>query len=206
MSLQLLLALAGFAFASSVTPGPNNMMLLASGVNFGFGRSIPHMLGVSLGFVAMLVIVGLGLGQIILKSPQVHLVLKAASVAYLGWLAWRIATSGPITAEDATGTARPLSFIGAAMFQWVNPKAWAIALTAVAAYVQPADYLASLLIIAAVFALVNIPSIAIWTGFGVMLRGLLRDPRQVRVFNVAMALLLVASVLPVLFEHAPTPP
>lgn len=201
MALDLLLALAGFAFVSSITPGPNNMMLLASGVNYGFLRSIPHMLGVGFGFVAMLLIVGLGLGQVIMGNPGVHLTLKVASVAYLLWLAWKIATSGPVAIDGAQGSSRPMTFLQAALFQWVNPKAWAMALTAVAAYTQPTNYMQSLLMVGIVFGLVNIPSNATWTGCGVALGRVLRDPRHVRIFNVTMAVLLVASIVPTLIER-----
>lgn len=201
MALDLLLALAGFAFVSSITPGPNNMMLLASGVNHGFWRSVPHMLGVGCGFVAMVLIVGLGLGQLIIGNPQLHLTLKVVSVIYLLWLAWKIANSGPIATGSESDTGTPMTFLQAALFQWVNPKAWAMALTAVAAYTQPANYMQSLLIVGFVFGLINIPSIATWTGFGVALKQLLRDPVHVRMFNITMAVLLIASVIPALFER-----
>ena len=122
MTAELLLAFAGFAFVSSVTPGPNNAMLLASGVNYGFRRTVPHIAGISLGCVAMLILVGLGLGRLFAAVPQLYLILRYAGAAYLLWLAWKIATAGPMT--DQKAASRPMTFWQAAAFQWVNPKAW----------------------------------------------------------------------------------
>jgi len=198
MPLELFLALVGFAFVTSATPGPNTMMLLASGVNFGFKRTVPHILGVSCGFGLMLLIVGLGLGAAILASPAVATSLKIASILYMLWLAWRIANAGSPDAKDTRG--RPMSFIEAALFQWVNPKAWAIALAGVASYTVPASYGLSLAIFVAVFILLNLPIAAAWTGFGVGLRSFLADPVRLRIFNVTMALLLVASLWPLAKE------
>jgi threonine/homoserine/homoserine lactone efflux protein len=135
MNPDLLLALVGFAVVSSITPGPNNMMLLASGVNFGMRRTMPHMMGVCMGFTLMLVIVGLGLGAVIMTVPLLHTVLKYGSGAYLLWLAWSLATSGGLGGSQ-TG-ARPMRFIEAALFQWINPKAWVMAVTAMAVYTLP---------------------------------------------------------------------
>ena len=198
MPLELFLALVGFAFVTSATPGPNTMMLLASGVNFGFKRTLPHILGVACGFGLMLLIVGLGLGAAILASPTVASTLKIASVLYMLWLAWRIANAGSPDAKDTRG--RPMSFVEAALFQWVNPKAWAIALAGVASYTVPASYGLSLAIFVAVFILLNVPIAAAWTGFGVALRSFLADPLRLRLFNVTMALLLVASLWPLARE------
>jgi threonine/homoserine/homoserine lactone efflux protein len=201
LTLDLLTALIGFAFVTSVTPGPNNMMLLASGVNFGFRRTIPHMLGISLGFAGMLIALGLGLGQVFTHYPQLQTVLKVVSLLYMAWLAWKIATAGPTVAPMPTGTAEekgaPLSFLGAAAFQWVNPKAWTMGLGAISAYTVSGDYTRSLLIVGAVFAAVNLPTVSLWTLFGVGLRRWLTDPARVRVFNIGMALLLLASVAPI---------
>jgi len=199
MSFDLILALAGFAFVTSVTPGPNNLLLLASGLNFGYRRSIPHMLGVGIGFMVMLGLVGLGIGQVLLATPALDLALKVASMAYVLWLAWKIANAAPPEADEMAEAGRPMTFLQAAAFQWVNPKAWAVALAATAAYMLPVDNYASLLAMVVVFGLVNFPSISVWTGFGLMMRRLLRRPGWVRTFNIAMAVLLVFSMLPVLF-------
>lgn len=197
---ELLLALAGYAFVMSMTPGPNNLMLLTSGVNFGFRRTIPHMVGVGLGFIVMLVLVGLGIGQLLQANPTVYAALKYLSLLYMTWLAWRIARSGPINSDSAETVGEPLTFIQAALFQWLNPKGWAAALTATTAFTIPENFGPSLLIVAAVFAVVNVPSVTSWTAFGIALRGVLAAPRAVRVFNILMATLLMASMLPIAWE------
>ncbi|MFN3260849.1 MAG: LysE family translocator [Pikeienuella sp.] len=198
METDLLLGLAAFAFASSVTPGPNNMMLMASGANFGFRRTLPHMLGVALGFVAMAVLVGLGLMQVFARWPILHDILMVVSVAYLLWLAWRIANAAPKTAEAG---ARPMTFLEAAAFQWVNPKAWTMALTAVTVY-APDRSLAALAAVALIFGAINLPSVGSWAALGVLTRRALTTPARLRLFNRAMALLLVASLWPVLAPSA----
>ncbi|MDP3492052.1 MAG: LysE family translocator [Hyphomonadaceae bacterium] len=192
-----------FAFVSSITPGPNNLMLMASGTNFGFVRTIPHMLGVSLGFTLMIVLVGAGLAQIFELYPVAHTVLKYASCAYLLYLAWKIATSAPPGSKGAAEEkSRPMTFVQAALFQWVNPKAWTMALTAVSAYTLPANPVMSLLVVAAVFGAVNLPSVGSWTLMGMQLRRFLSDPLKLRIFNVTMALVLVATLYPVVFGPA----
>lgn len=200
LTAELFTALVAFAFVSSITPGPNNLMLMTSGTNFGFVRTIPHMLGVSAGFTLMIVLVGAGLAKIFELYPVAHLILKYASCAYLVWLAWKIATSPPPGAKkDIEAQARPMTFIQAALFQWVNPKAWTMALTAVSAYTLPADPIVSLMIVAAVFGAINLPSVGSWTLLGMQLRRFLSDPLKLRIFNVTMAVILVATLYPVVF-------
>lgn len=201
MPMDLLAALAVFAFVASATPGPNNLMLLASGVNFGFWRTIPHMLGVALGFTFMILVVGLGIAQVFAAVPRLYEVLKWVSTAYMLWLAWKIAMSGPVSAQaDAAG--KPMTFLQAALFQWVNPKGWAMALTGASVYTVPALYLLTLTIVAVVFGVICLPVVMCWASFGARMRGFLQDPARVRLFNIAMAVLLVASLVPVLmFEH-----
>ena len=196
MTYDLFLALALFAFVSSITPGPNNLMLMASGANFGFRRTIPHMLGVALGFVFMVLMVGVGLVQVFDAYPVSYTVLKAGSVAYLLWLAWKIAHAGPIKAGDEQGS--PMSFLQAAAFQWVNPKAWAMALTAISAY-TPDQTLTAIVLVGLVFGAINLPSVSSWTVLGQQMARLLTNPRRLRVFNWTMALLLVASLYPVIW-------
>ncbi len=196
MPAELLLALVAFAFVSSITPGPNNLMLLASGVNFGFRRSVPHMLGIGIGFTLMVALVGLGLAGIFTAWPPAQRVLQVVSVAYLLWLAWRIAQAEPPDPSVAP-RGRPLTFLQAAAFQWVNPKAWTMALGAVALY-APGQEVAAVLWVAAVFGLVNLPCISAWTVLGLGARRLIAQPARLRLFNRAMALLLVASLWPVL--------
>ncbi|EPH0528243.1 lysE type translocator family protein [Pseudomonas aeruginosa] len=199
LSVDLLLAFSLFAFVTSVTPGPNNTMLLASGVNFGFVRSIPHILGISCGFFIMVMAVGFGLGTVFEAYPVLYTILRYVGAAYLLYLAWKIATSGP-AGNDLEGRGKPLSYWGAAAFQWVNPKAWVMAVGAISTYTPLQGYFTNVVVISTVFALINAPTIGIWAGFGSMLRNVLRDPRWLRVFNVGMALLLVASLYPILAE------
>jgi threonine/homoserine/homoserine lactone efflux protein len=195
MTAEILLALLGFAFVTSITPGPNNLMLLASGANFGLWRTLPHMLGIGAGFVVMVALVGLGVMRLFDAWPAVQSVLTVAGALYLAWLAWRIARAAPPEAGGAGG--RPLSFLQAAAFQWVNPKAWTMALTAVTLY-APDRSLAAVLAVAAVFGAVNLPSVSLWAVLGVQLGRWLRGPGRLRAFNLTMAALLLASLWPVL--------
>lgn len=194
MTYELLTALAAFAFVTSITPGPNNLMLMASGANYGFRRTIPHMLGVGLGFVLMVALVGLGLMGLFDAFPITHSVLKYAGIAYLLWLAWKIANAGMPQTDGSTG--RPMTFLQAAAFQWVNPKAWQMALTAITLY-APERTAWSILMVAAVFGAVNLPSVSSWTVLGQQMTRVLTSPLRLRVFNGVMALLLVASLWPV---------
>ncbi|MCA0872940.1 LysE family translocator [Seohaeicola saemankumensis] len=194
MTPDLLAALALFAFVSSITPGPNNLMLMASGANFGFRRTIPHMLGVGLGFVLMVLLVGIGLVQVFDAYPLSHDLLKAVSVVYLLWLAWKIAHAAPVT--PGTGGGRPMTFLQAAAFQWVNPKAWTMALTAIAAY-APGRTLAAIAVVAVVFGAINLPSVSSWTLLGQQMARWLSSRRRLVAFNWTMAVLLVASLYPV---------
>ena len=196
MTYDLLTALAAFAFVTSITPGPNNLMLMTSGANFGFRRTIPHMLGVGLGFVIMVVLVGAGLVSVFDAYPVSYTVLKVFSVAYLLYLAWKIAVAS--APGEAGGSAKPMTFLQAALFQWVNPKAWAMALTAVTVY-APSQSIAAIGLVAVVFGVVNLPSVGSWTVLGQQMRRFLTNPLRLRVFNGAMALLLVASLAPILF-------
>jgi len=197
---DLLLALTAFAFVSSITPGPNNLMLLASGTRFGFARTVPHLLGVAGGFTLMIVLVGLGLVQLFQAFPAAYGILKWVSVAYLVYLAWKIATAEPLQHAPEGGSleARPMTFVQAALFQWVNPKAWTMALTAVTAYrpVELGDW--AVLAIAFIFGLVNLPSVSAWVVVGEQLRRFLTDRRKMRIFNVGAATLLLASLAPTL--------
>jgi threonine/homoserine/homoserine lactone efflux protein len=195
MSIDALLALCLFAFVTSITPGPSNLMLLASGANFGFRRTLPQVAGITLGFTALLLAVGLGLGAALAAWPALHTGLKAAGAAYLLHLAWRIGRSRSL---GGGGEARPLTLWQSAAFQWVNPKAWAVAATTMAVHASPEAPLLSVLPICAAFAVVNLPSILAWAGCGLALRRLLSDPARLRWFNLAMAALLAATLWPML--------
>jgi threonine/homoserine/homoserine lactone efflux protein len=196
---DLLLPLALFAISTSITPGPNNLMLTASGVNFGFRRTLPHMIGIAIGFPLMLLAICLGLGGVFRALPQLHVVLRYVGLVYLLWLAWKIATSGPAEGS-AEKSGKPLGFFQAAGFQWVNPKAWMMAAGAVTTYTTPGgNTLAEALLIAGVFAMVSFPCVALWASFGVALERLMRRPLWLRSFNVTMAVMVVASMLPFAF-------
>ena len=192
---QYLIALFTFCFVTTVTPGPNNLMLMTSGVNFGFRRSVPHMLGVALGFSLMVLIVGLGLAGVFHTEPRAVRALQVVSIVYMLWLAWKIANAG--APKEGTAKARPLGFLQAAGFQWVNPKAWAMALTATSIY-APDQSLSAMALVAGAFTAVNLPSVAIWVSMGQAMRRLLTRTRWLTIFNWTMAALLILSLLPVL--------
>ncbi|EXL09956.1 LysE family translocator [Aquamicrobium defluvii] len=195
MTSEVLLALAAYAFVTSITPGPNNFMLLSSGVNFGFVRSIPHMLGIGIGFVVLLLAVGFGLGAVLTAFPVLHTALKIVGGAYLLYLAWKIAMSRSVE-SGGDGTAQPMTFLQAAAFQWVNPKAWVMAVTAMAVFSNPANPFLSVVLISAVFGIINLPCVSSWAGFGMALRGFLSDPARLKWFNIAMGVLLAATLWP----------
>jgi threonine/homoserine/homoserine lactone efflux protein len=197
VSLDAFLALLVYAFVTSITPGPNNFMLLASGVNFGFVRTIPHMLGIGIGFLVLLLAVGFGLGAVLTAFPALHTGLKIAGGVYLLYLAWKIAMSRSLSGKGEA-RARPMRFIDAAAFQWVNPKAWVMAITAMAVYTNPDRPFLSVVLISTAFAVVNLPSISTWAGFGTALRGFLSDPVRLKWFNIAMGVLLAATLWPML--------
>lgn len=198
MTPDLLLAFILFAFATAGTPGPNNMMLLASGANFGFRRTILHILGISVGLAVMVVAMGWGLSGLFRAVPVLHEILKWAGAAYMLWLAWKIGTATGVT--DKTAGSRPMTFLEAAGFQWLNPKAWAMALGAVTTYAPEGGGPTAVLLVAGTFMLVGAPCSAAWAGFGQGLRPFLDRPAALRAFNVTMAVLLVASLYPLLAE------
>lgn len=195
MTPDLLIAFAAYAFVTSITPGPNNTMLLVSGANFGFRPTFPHILGVNLGFSAMVLAVGLGIGGVFVAFPLLHAVLRYGGALYLLYLAWQIARSGGMSGGGGRG--KPMTFLQAAAFQWINPKAWIMAIGAVATYTPQNGYFFNILIVTLIFALVNGPCVTAWAGFGTLLKGLLARPAFLRVFNAAMAMLLVASLYPI---------
>lgn len=187
----LLLPLVLFALVTSITPGPNNILLTASGANFGFRRTLPHMLGIGAGFLSLIFAAGLGLGAVILASPLLHQALKLVGAAYLLWLAWQLARAGAV---ESSARARPMRFHEAALFQYVNPKAWMMAVGAIAAFTTPGgDYAIELILIAVVFAAINLPCVSAWALFGVAIGKTLSNDAARRVFNLVMAGLTVAS-------------
>ncbi len=203
MSSEAVVALCLFAIATSITPGPNNIMLLASGVNFGFRRTLPHILGVSGGFFTVLISVGLGLGFLFITFPILQLILKIVGSAYMLYLALRIATSRTLNhkqndrAEDQLEKTKtqPLSVTEAVLFQWVNPKVWVMAVSSMSLYTSSQQPTGSTLIVAILFSLINCPCVSIWALFGTALRGFLSNPTRLRWFNFAMGGLLAASII-----------
>ena len=199
--MELVFAIALFAFSAGITPGPNNIMLMTSGVNFGIKRSIPHLMGISLGFPTMILAVGLGLSAIFQAYPFIHIVIKVIGISYLLYLSWLIANSS--SKMEGKQISKPFSFLQAAAFQWVNPKGWIMAVGAIATFTSVQQELNSQVItIASVFLCVAFPCAIVWLGFGVALKRLLKNERQQRIFNISMALLLVASIIPMMLPPA----
>ncbi|MEZ5891130.1 MAG: LysE family translocator [Xanthobacteraceae bacterium] len=198
MTQETALAATSFALVMAFTPGPNNIMLTASGVNFGFVRSLPHIFGIEVGFVALLAACGLGLGLLFITYPAAQAVLKIAGVLYMLWLAWKVATAAGT--GEAGVVPKPLTFIQAFVFQWINPKAVVACLGAVALFIRPESAHADFLVLLLVFALATILATLTWAGFGTALSKFLHNPRHARVFNIAMAALLVASIAPMVWS------
>lgn len=197
---DLILPVALFAFSMSITPGPNNVMVTASGANFGYRRTIPHLLGIGLGYPAMVAGVGFGLGGVFEAVPAVHVVLRYVGSGAILWMAWRIATaSGNGGANERPG--RPFTFLQAAAFQWVNPKGWVVAVGAISAFTTVGgDLLFEVGAITLTFVSVNYPCASVWTLFGVGIGRLLKRGNRLRLFNVAMGLLLVAAIVPLFID------
>jgi threonine/homoserine/homoserine lactone efflux protein len=194
MNHSSLVALVAFAFVSSITPGPNNLMLMASGANFGVRRTVPHMLGVGIGFTLMIVLVGVGLVGLFELWPASFTIMKIAGAGYMLWLAWKIANASAPAASATPATAKPMTFLQAALFQWLNPKAWTMTLTAVTVY-APRHDLASVGLIAMIFGAINLPTVSIWAALGTVMQRWLTSPTRLRAFNWTMAALLVASLV-----------
>jgi threonine/homoserine/homoserine lactone efflux protein len=199
MTADTWLAFALFAFVSSITPGPNNTLLLASGVNFGFARSLPHMAGVTLGFCLMILLMGLGLGNVFARFPVLYTVLRYVGGTYMLYLAWKIFRSQPAAPTDGhAAAAKPMGFTAAAAFQWVNPKAWVMALGSITTYLPTQHTPWQLLGLVALMGVINMPTTSTWALFGSSMRRHLQEPRFLRIFNTAAALALVASLYPLL--------
>jgi threonine/homoserine/homoserine lactone efflux protein len=198
MSQPLFIAFVVFATVMFFTPGPNNVMLLSSGLTYGFRRTLPHIAGVTFGVAFMVAAVGLGLGTIFIAYPVLQTILKYAGAAYLIWLAVTIAKSGEVTSgQDARG---PMTFWGAAMFQWVNAKGWVMVIGTITAYAAIASFPWNIVIQTAISLVIGMLSTVAWALFGSALRPLLRSPGAVRAFNIVMAALLLASLYPVFMD------
>ncbi|MBV9456474.1 MAG: LysE family translocator [Bradyrhizobium sp.] len=199
MSHELLFAFIVFAIVMFITPGPNNIMVLSSGLTYGFRRTVPHIAGITIGFAFMIAAVGLGFGTIFAAFPVLQTILKYAGAAYLVYLAIAIALSGPPKADPADGRG-PMTFWGAALFQWVNIKGWVMVIGTITAYAAIARFPWNIAIQVVLALGLGIVSTSIWTLFGSALRPFLTSERAVRIFNIVMALLLLASLIPVFME------
>lgn len=196
MSLLSLIAMASFAFVTSVTPGPNNLMLLASGANFGFRRTLPHIVGISLGMALLLTCVLGGLGELFSRYPLLQLLLRIAGAGYLLWLSWKILRTPPCSLQPENANGRPFAWWQAVLFQFVNPKAWIMAITAVSSFTLSGEaYWLSGLALVLVFSVVNLPSVTVWAGFGTLLQQFLSSAARQIWFNRIMATLTALTVL-----------
>ncbi len=196
--MDFYLPLILFVISASVTPGPNNVMIMSSGVNHGVKKSLPHLFGIAVGFTVMVFAVGMGFGFVFEKYPVIHKIIKVVGIIYLLFLAWLIATSNSSLENN---DAKPFSFFQAALFQWVNPKAWVMITGAVAAFTTvSANLFSEVVIIALLFFSLGAPCVCIWLFFGVALKKYMSSPKHLKVFNISMALLLVVSILPAIGE------
>lgn len=192
LSWEALLPLAGFAFAGTWTPGPNNVMLASSGASFGFRRSVPHALGVALGFPMMFFLVALGLGEVFKASPLLREILRWGGAALLLYLAWRIAGAG---AAGGRSLSRPFTFVEAVGFQWINPKAWMMAIGVASTYLPGVRPLVEAAVAAAVFVAAGLSSAHGWAGFGAAIKDWLASGTRLQIFNGVMGVLLAGFVL-----------
>jgi threonine/homoserine/homoserine lactone efflux protein len=199
MSQSLFVAFVVFATVMFFTPGPNNVMLLSSGLTYGFRRTLPHVAGITIGFAFMIGAVGLGLGTIFISYPVLQTILKYAGAAYLLYLAAAIAMSGPVK-PDQDSRRGPMTFWGAAMFQWINVKGWVMVIGTITAYAGIARFPWNITIQVMLSLLLGVVSCSAWALFGSALRPILTSPRAIRAFNIVMAVLLLASLYPVFMD------
>lgn len=192
----MFLSIISFAFATAMSPGPNNFMLLSSGLTFGYQKTMPHIMGVMVGFPIMVMAVGLGMGSVFELYPWLYNVLKVVGIAYLLWMAWKIATSNSTMSSDDE-VKKPFTFVQAMLFQWVNPKAWVMVITAMGSFITSTQQaFLQVVIIALVYLCIGLLSTNFWALGGVYLQRFISNEKRVRVFNVLMALLIVFSVVP----------
>jgi threonine/homoserine/homoserine lactone efflux protein len=200
MTFEHFIALQLFAAIAAYTPGPNNTLLMASGVNFGFRRSLPLVCGVTIGFPLMIGLVGLGLGRVFETYSALYAALKYAGAAYMLYLAWKIATAQP-SGRGETIAAKPMSFLQMALFQWINPKGWIMAVTALSAYTTASGYYIGVAVVVGTFVVMGLTSAIAWAMFGAALKQVMSDPRYFRMINIGLAVLLLVSLVPILMTH-----
>ncbi len=199
--VAMLLSIATFTLSTVLTPGPNNIMLLSSGLTFGYKQTIPHILGIVFGFPFMVILVGLGMGVLFEQFPFIFTALKVVGILYLFWMAYKIATNKSGYEVDEDLQSKPFTFIQSAAFQWVNPKAWIMAITSISVFVTSSEgSLSQVLTIALIYLLSGVISTSSWALGGVILKRFIKDESSVHKFNITMAILLVVSVLPFIFE------
>jgi len=193
MQTDFLLGLVVYVMVTTITPGPNNLILLSSGANYGFRRTLPLMLGIVLGFSFMIIIVGVGIMRLFEIFPNSKLIMIWVSLAYTLYLAWVIASAKAI---GETESPQLMSATQGALFQWVNAKGWVMALSAITLY-APSNTMSSILIVAFIFAIIGTPCVGIWALAGVQVRRFISSYKRIRIFNIVMAFLLILSVLPI---------
>ncbi|UVW35263.1 LysE family translocator [SAR92 clade bacterium H455] len=196
--MEYYLSLITFTFVAGITPGPNNMMLLASGLNHGIRKSMPHYLGICIGFPIMVAVVGFGLGALFEQYPSIYIYIKISGISYLLYLAWKIANAGNSSASSKIR--QPLTFIQAATFQWLNPKAWVIAIGALVAFTTPENVTQSVVAIILIYFVMGFICMALWLKLGQGLQQFLRGGKRIHYFNITMAVLLALSVIPMAFS------
>lgn len=198
-SIPLMFSILTFTLTATITPGPNNIMLLSSGLTFGYKKTISHILGIILGFTIMVFLVGIGLGIVFENFPTLLSILKVVGILYLFWMSFKIATSKGTVKIKEEG--KPFNFIQAALFQWVNPKAWIMSITAISIFVTSKEHsLEQVVVISIIFLVSGIISCNSWTLGGVILKRFVKDEDNIRAFNMVMAFLLVSSVVPFIFD------
>jgi threonine/homoserine/homoserine lactone efflux protein len=197
--VELIAAIFLFAIATSVSPGPNNIMVMSSGANYGIKQSFPMLAGICIGFPVMVITIGLGMGSIFKLYPEILIAMNIVGTLYLLYLAYLIGTASPQSIEN--NNSKPLTFVQAALFQWVNPKAWIMATGAVSAYVtSQSDPFNQIILIALVFFVISLPSVGVWLIFGVSLKSFMANRHKQKIFNMFMSMLLILSLLPALFS------
>ena len=200
-TFTMLVSIATFTLSTCVTPGPNNIMLLSSGLTFGYKRTMPHMTGIVVGFPLMILLIGIGLGIVFEKFPILLSVLKVIGILYLFWMAYKIATNKTTVEVKENSQSKPFTFLQSALFQWVNPKAWIMGITAISIFVTSKDdSLIQVVIVSFIFMLSGVVSTNLWTSGGVVLKRFIKDESHVRKFNILMAFFLLLSVIPVIFQ------
>lgn len=197
--MEYFFSLILFTFVAGITPGPNNLMLIVSGLNHGIQKSLPHYFGVCIGFALMVAIIGFGLGAFFLNFPSMYLSIKILGISYLLFLAWKIANAGNMQAKK--GLRKPLTFLQGAAFQWVNPKAWVIAIGALAAFTIQNHMAESVIAIVLVYLVMGLITMGLWLVLGQALQRFLKEEKRIRLFNIVMAALLVLSVIPMILSE-----